>query len=66
MPDDIKTNADLLRRLREAAGKTLTAEELRAQRLSFILGNLPKDSTVTRDEIEEILDQIEGEKEHAA
>lgn len=66
MPIDIKTDADLLRRLREAAGKALTNEELRAQRLSFILGNLPKDSTVTRDEIEKILNQIEGEKVDAA
>lgn len=65
MPYDIKTDADLLRRLRAAAGKSLSQEELRAQRLSFILGNLPKDSTVTRDEVERMLDQIDGEKADA-
>lgn len=62
MPENIKTDADLLRRLHEAAGKALTAEELRAQRVSFIAGNMPKESMVTREQIGEMLDEEAGEK----
>jgi pseudouridine-5'-phosphate glycosidase len=61
MPEDIKTDATLLRRLSEAARKQLTREELRLQRISFIYGSLPQDSTITRQQIERVLNRAEGE-----
>lgn len=48
MPPDIKTDESLL--------------HLREQRVSFIMGILPADSTVTRSQIESMLDQQEGER----
>ena len=52
----------LARRLRDAAKRVLTKEELRAQRVSFAYGNLPQDSsTVSRTRVEEVIAQIEGE-----
>ena len=60
MPDNVKTDEHLLRLLQEAAGKQLSAQEVRDQRVSFILGNMPKDSTVTREEVAAVLNNIEG------
>ena len=59
MPNDIKTDGDLLRRLQTARG--LTREQLRQQRISFIYGALPGESTITRAQIERTLDQAEGQ-----
>lgn len=58
MPKDIKTDSNLLRRLHTARG--LTSEQLRQQRISFIYGALPGDSTITRAQIEKTLDAAEG------
>ncbi len=57
----VKTNEELLRRLQAAARRVLTKEELHRQRVSFIYGSLPDDSTVTRNQIECVLARIEGE-----
>lgn len=59
MPNDIKTDSDLLRRLRTARG--LTRQQLLQQRISFIYGALPGDSTITRQQIENTLKEVEGE-----
>lgn len=59
MPNDIKTDSDLLRRLRTARG--LTRDQLLQQRISFIYGALPGDSTITRQQIENTLREVEGE-----
>lgn len=58
MPTNIKTDGTLLRRLMTARG--ITGEELRRQRVSFIYGSLPQDSTITRQQIENVLDRAEG------
>lgn len=60
MPKDLKTDADLLRRLHDAVRHQMTRDELRAQKVSFILGAMPKDSTVTKGQVEEILNKSEG------
>lgn len=60
MPQDIKTDKELLESLRYAASRELSRAELLAQRVSFIIGNLPKESTITREQVEEILEQHEG------
>ena len=46
--------------MREAAGKPMTPEMIREQKISFILGTLGDDSTITRKEIEAYLDQKMG------
>jgi hypothetical protein len=60
MPHDLKTDAGLLKRLEQAAHHKMTREELHQQRVSFILGAMSKDSTVTRHQVEEILAKGEG------
>lgn len=55
MPTDLKTDSGLLERLALAAKRTITRRELHEQRVSFIVGGLPKDSTVTREHIEAVL-----------
>ena len=60
MPIDLKTDAALLAKLAEAAKRPMSKEELRAQKISFVVGSLSKDSTVTRKQIEEALRNAEG------
>ena len=57
----IQTDASLLEALRKAAGKQLSAEQLRRQKVSFIMGSLNKDSTITREFVEKELRRIDGE-----
>jgi hypothetical protein len=61
MPEDIKTEGNLLRRLSQASKFHTTRDQLRRQRVSFIFGALPKNSTITRQQIENVLDKVEGE-----
>ena len=42
--------------LHQAAKPFLTAKEIREQRISFAIGMLPHDSTITRKYIEDIVD----------
>lgn len=58
MPHDIKTDAGLLERLSKARG--INHETLLRQRISFIYGALPPDSTITRQQVEEAIRRIEG------
>lgn len=46
--------------LRSKAKRFLTPEELRAQRVSFVMGMLPHDSTLTRERVQEIVDSYYG------
>jgi len=59
---DLKTDPALIRRLEEAATATVTAEQLREQRISFIIGNLREDSPITREKVKRVLAEQEGEK----
>lgn len=59
MTHDIKTDERLLKRLTRAS--TVTHDMLRRQRVSFIYGALPPDSTITRQQIESALARTEGE-----
>ena len=60
---DLKTDHALLERLKAAASASLTAEELREQRVSFIIGSLGKDSSITRERVKEVLAEHEGKSE---
>lgn len=59
---NLQTDATLLRRLAEAATQILSAEEINQQRISFIMGSLKDNSTVTRAKISEVLAAHEGRK----
>lgn len=59
---DLQTNASLLEKLHAAASKDLTAEELRKQRVSYVMGILKDSSTLTRDQVKNMLDHQEGNK----
>lgn len=61
----VKSDSNLLEKLYHAAHRALSKEELHQQRVSFIYGNLPKDSTITRDQVEQAIARFEGESEIA-
>jgi len=60
MMSELKTSESLLRALRRAAIGEPTAEELREQRISFIMASLARKSNVTRDRIIEVLKDQQG------
>jgi len=60
MIGNLKTNEHLIQRLQESASKPLSRDELERQRVSFVFGNLPQDSTITRDRVERKIKMNEG------
>ena len=62
---ELQTNESLLRALKRAASRPLSANERHRQRVSFIMGSLPPERTITRDQVESILAQQESTKEPA-
>lgn len=56
----ISTKKEILQLLAESTKRTPTAEEIERQRISFIIANLSKDSTVTREQIERVLREGQG------
>ena len=58
----LRTSESLLSDLRRAVSVKLSAEELRKQRISFILGTLKDQSDITRAKIAAVLKQQEGSK----
>ena len=59
---ELKTKESLLSALRQASKHVPTPEELRRQRVSFIMGSLKESSGVTRAKIQEVLEEQEGRK----
>jgi hypothetical protein len=55
------TDKDLLARLKAAARREMTAEEIRSQRVSFVYGNLPKGNPMTKDQVAVVLARLEGD-----
>ena len=53
-------SAEIGRLVREWDIAPLSADEVRAQRLSFVMGMLPHDCTMTREQVQEILDRDYG------
>ena len=60
MIEDLKTDPALIDRLRASAAKPLTKAQLQRQRVSFVYGNLPDDSPVTRDQVAEKIISNQG------
>jgi hypothetical protein len=61
MPEQPKTDPQLIRRLERAAKHEMSAEEIRRQTVSFVYGNLPQGNTLTRREVAEALARLGGE-----
>lgn len=59
---DLRTNEKLLARLKADSNRKLTEDELYKQRVSFIMGSLSDNSTVTRAQVTEVLANFEGRK----
>lgn len=59
---DLQTNEKLLRKLRSSSNHVLTEDELYKQRISFIMGSLSDNSTVTRAQVTKVLADFEGRK----
>lgn len=51
MPPSIPSRADLLERLVQDSGGQATLEQLDEQKISFIYGNLPASSKITREQV---------------
>lgn len=60
MLDELRTDSVLLARLTEAAKRQLTSSELRKQRVSYVFGNMRDESTMSRAQVEAVLDRAEG------
>lgn len=45
----------VLKALRDAAGRPMTREQRNKQRVSFIMGTMSRDSTITREEVNKII-----------
>ena len=46
--------------MRESAKRTLTPQERRAQTVSWVIGMTPSNITITREEVEEMLNEEYG------
>lgn len=60
MPENIPTPPDILERLCTPPAYPMTAQQAAAQRISFVYGNLPQSSTMTRQEVEARLSGTES------
>ncbi len=54
------SNDDLLTALKEDAGRAMSAEEIRAQKLSFVLSTLDDTSDATRERVKKRIAEHEG------
>jgi hypothetical protein len=59
---DAKTRSELISALQKSAKTKISAEELQAQRISFIMGTLKKDSGITREKVQRVLEEQKGKK----
>lgn len=58
----LRASPALLDTLRQASQHRPSADDIRKQRVSFIMGSLKPDSTVSRERVEQVLDKHEGKK----
>ncbi|MBB4837254.1 hypothetical protein HNP52_000305 [Sphingomonas kyeonggiensis] len=59
MPTNLVTDQNLLERLNAAARRGVSLQERRRQRVSFVYGNLPKGSAMTKMQVEKELERID-------
>ena len=60
MTVDLTTDRKLLERLTAAAAQGVSVQERRQQRVSFVYGNMPKGSAMSKQQIEQALQKIDG------
>jgi uncharacterized protein YgbK (DUF1537 family) len=53
----IRTNEALLKALEKASSRPLSHERMEQQRLSFVMGSLDDDNSMTREQVERVLEQ---------
>ena len=58
--ETVKGDPQVLEALKKAAARQMTAEERRQQKVSFIMGTMGDDSTITREKVEKILAEQDG------
>ncbi|MFN7319604.1 MAG: hypothetical protein ACK5TM_01020 [Methylobacterium sp.] len=63
---ELRTSEALLTALKEASSRSPSFDQLDKQRLSFVMGALPEDNKMTRDEVQNVLERQEGRKLTAA
>jgi hypothetical protein len=51
--------------IEQARNHKMTPAERRTQRVSMIMGLRGRSSTLTRDKVEDVLDEVEGREAHA-
>jgi hypothetical protein len=59
---DLHTNASLLEKIKRSASKPMTYEEIRKQKISYVMGSLKDGSSVTVSKINEVLSKHDGKK----
>ena len=50
-------DTQVLKALRDAAGRQMTPADRHKQRVSFIMGTMSRDSTITREEVKKIINR---------
>jgi len=58
---NLSTDARLLALLKEVSGRPLSAEEVKKQKISYVMGFVGEKSGVTKERVSEILVRQEGE-----
>jgi SpoU rRNA methylase family enzyme len=56
----LKSDASLLEALHKAATRRLTPEEVFEQRVSFVFGSIDSDSSITREQVKQVISEQEG------
>ncbi len=58
--NQVAENDELIKRMKEAAQRSMTPEEKRAQRISYILSVVGRDDESTKKEVEDYIDERYG------
>ncbi len=58
--NQVAENDELIKRMKEAAQRSMTPEEKRAQRISYILSVVGRDDESTKKEVEDHIDERYG------
>lgn len=57
----LRVESELLQRLRKVVVSQLSAEQLRQQQISWIIGQTDQDRPVTRAEAEAVIERMQGQ-----
>lgn len=56
----LTTDPELLEQLKRVAGQPMSETEIREQKISFIMGAVQNDGSITRERVEEVIRHKEG------